>query len=278
MLHAFTMTPLIRMVFALQLLTGVSLALAPPQRLTTTRTIPGLPLHASTEETSSPYYALFQGEEEEMIPLVTEYIGARYEAFAKQKEDYQEGVCTLEDAKRLLQSLLPPVTAEELDDEVQNICQLIGQMGPENFIHDNNDDQITYIQAQALVQAIPYNSYWQVAGGRVVKELIMFDYLYTYYETEIPVLGDHSLQVLSYKLTEEEGSLVPQLNVYECQYIVALCSVLRGQPKLSDTDFAELYQYLRQEESWVAMTDTSTLDTIQSFLGYVWRNSGQEEE
>ena len=275
------MTSFLRLVFTLELL-GVSLALAPPQRAAATRKIQRvIPLFSvPTEDETS--YALFQGEEEEMIPLVTEYVGARYEAFAQlHGDDYQEGMCTLEDATRLLQSLLPPVTTEELEDEVQNICQIIGQMDPAYIMIDNNnsnDQIITILNAQALVQAIPYNSYWQVAGSRVVKELIMFDYLYTYYQTEIPVLGDHYFNVLSYKLTTEEGSLVPQLNVYECNYIVALCSVLRGQPKLSDEDFAELYQYLRQEESWVALVDTSQLDTITTFLGYVWRNAAPSEE
>lgn len=261
--HLVMMTSSLRLVFVLQIL-GACWAFTQPQYFaaSSNKFSESFLLSASTEDASSSSGSLFQGEEEDMFPLVTQYVDARYTAFAQRKEAFQPEVCTLEDVSMLLKSLLPPVTQQELEYELNNVCEMILQMDPESTA-----DRINPL---ALFQAIPYNSYWQYAGSRVVKELIMFDCLYTYYQTQISVLGDAEFDVLLKKL-QEEGSLVPRLDTHECAYIVAVCSIQRGQPKLTDQEFSDLQQYVTEKESWLVTTDTSNLD-MNTFLGYVWRN------
>ena len=106
-----------------------------------------------------------------MIPIVEKYIHAKYKQCA---ESHGHKVCDVDDAREVLRSLLPPVTKEELDEEVTKTLSLIME-NPENSAESINED--------CFVKAIAQNSYWRAAGSLVVKELMYFDALHSYYRT-----------------------------------------------------------------------------------------------
>ena len=101
---------------------------------------------------------LFEGEEQEMLPICRNYVAAKYERSARQ-QGRQE--CNEQDVAELLRGLLPPVTPSELEKEVEKTLALI---------LDNPKNSKECIDEESFVEAIVANSYWKKAGGLVVKE------------------------------------------------------------------------------------------------------------
>jgi hypothetical protein len=101
---------------------------------------------------------LFEGEEEEMLPICRNFVAAKYERSAREHGREQ---CNEQDVAELLRSLLPPVTPSELDKEVKKTLALILK---------NPKNTKDCINEESFVEAIVANSYWREAGGLVVKE------------------------------------------------------------------------------------------------------------
>jgi hypothetical protein len=60
-------------------------------------------------------------DEEEIVPIAEHYLRAKYRAV---RQSHGHTICDKEDAKEILRSVLPPVTPEELDDEVSKTLSL----------------------------------------------------------------------------------------------------------------------------------------------------------
>jgi hypothetical protein len=139
--------------------------------------------------------ALLFAEEEEMIPVAEHFVRAKYRACAKA---HGHDVCTAEDAREILRSILPPVSPQELQEEVDKTLALVISK-EENVVKEDD-----------FVKAIVQNSYWREAGDLVVKEMIYFESLHAYYQTGISILDDNDYNELKDNLIWE-GSAVPNM-------------------------------------------------------------------
>lgn len=111
--------------------------------------------------------------------------------------------CNADDAREVLQNILPPVSPEELDEEVDKTLALVMASNPKNS-KDKVDEE-------CFVKAIVQNTYWRDAGDLVVKELMYFDSLHSYYSTGTSILNDDDFDELKDNLTWE-GSSVPNMH------------------------------------------------------------------
>lgn len=206
-------------------------------------------------------FDLFDGEEDEMFPIAEHFVHAKYQQYAKAND---KDVCSKTDIATLLKCLLPPVTPSELDNEVHKTLQLIME-NPENTEDNINED--------SFVKAIVQNTYWQTAGSLVVKELMLFDSLYAYYQTGRSILNNDDYEVLKENLTWE-GSSVATMNRQECMFVNAVAASKRGDPILSDDDYAELKKDLKTQGSWVVSRGQDALEKLglDTFLGYLHRS------
>jgi len=196
---------------------------------------------------------LFKGEEE-IIPIAEHYLRAKYQNTISAAG---HTICDKSDATEILRSILPPVTPEELEKEVQATLSQF----PGNSI--NEDD---------FVSALIDNSYWQSAGPLVVKELIYFDALYAYYKTGKSLLDNDDYSTLKDNLSWE-GSSVAMMKANEALFITAIASSKRGQAIMDDAEYATLKKELQSEKSWVTARGQDALEKLGlgSFLGYLHR-------
>jgi hypothetical protein len=193
-------------------------------------------------------------DEEEIIPIAGSYLRAKYQATIGAAG---HDVCDKKDATEMLRSILPPVTPEELEKEVQaTLSQFPGDT-------INEDD---------FVSAVLDNSYWQSAGPLVVKELIYFDALYAYYKTGKSLLENDDYAELKENLSWE-GSSVAMMHANEAMFVTAIASSKRGQPVMDDDEYAALKTKLQKENSWVTARGQDALEKLglDTFLGYLHR-------
>lgn len=191
---------------------------------------------------------------EEIVPIAENYLRAKYQTVI---QSHGHKICDKEDAKEILRTVLPPVSPEELEDEVSKTLSL--------FPGDN-------IAEKDFVTALMGNSYWSEAGGLVVKELIYFDALYAYYKTGKSLLNNEDYETLKENLSWE-GSSVATMKANEALFVTAVASSKRGQPIMGDEDYLDLKKELSQENSWVTARGQDALEKLGlgTFLGYLHR-------
>lgn len=199
-------------------------------------------------------------DEEEIIPIAENYIHAKYKSCA---ESHGHSKCDKEDAREVLRSVLPPVTPEELDDEVTNTLGIIMQ-NPKNSEDSIDEDD--------FVKAIVQNSYWRSAGNLVVKELMFLDALYNYYRSGSAILNNEDYEELKENLTWE-GSAVATMQAQEALFVTAVASARRGDPIMEDDEYQKLKADLKKQRSWVTARAPDALEKlgIKTFLGYLHR-------
>jgi hypothetical protein len=209
--------------------------------------------------TSSVQEDLFV-EEPEMISVAENFVHAKYKQCV---ESHGHESMDKNDAREVLRSLLPPVTPAELDDEVSKTLSLIME-NP-----DNKDDRIN---EDGFVKAIVQNSYWKAAGDLVVKELMYFDALYSYYQTGSSLLNNDDYEALKENLTWE-GSSVATMNKQEALFVTAVASARRGDPIMNDDEYQALKKDLKTKGSWVTDRSPDALEKlgINTFMGYLHR-------
>lgn len=202
---------------------------------------------------------LFQ-DEEEMWNVAEHFVHAKYQQCARD-HGHEQG--NAQDVTELLRSLLPPVTPDELDQEVQSTLKIILE-NPENTPEN--------IQEDCFVKAVVKNSYWRSAGSLVVKELMYFDALHAYYQTGQSLLNDDDYQELKENLTWE-GSSVASMNKKEAMFVNAVASSKRGEPYLNDKEYSSLKNDLKKQKSWVTARGQDALEKmgLDTFMGYLHR-------
>jgi hypothetical protein len=202
---------------------------------------------------------LFAGEEE-IMDVAEAYILAKYKGC---DENGCRMFCDKEEAREVLQSVLPPVTPTELNTEVDYIMDLI--MKTSGVDTDEIDETV-------FVKAICQNTYWRAAGSLVVKELMYFDALYAFYKTGYALLSDDDYEVLKENLTWE-GSSVATMSGKEATFVSAVASSRRGSPILSDVEYDSLKSELLASKSWVTNRAPDALEKLglNTFMGYLHR-------
>ena len=207
----------------------------------------------------APVADLFE-DETEMIPIAENFIHAKYKQCA---ESHGHKYMNKDDAREVLRNLLPPVTPEELDDEVEKTLRLILSDS------QNTEDKIN---EDSFVKAILQNSYWKAAGDLVVKELMYFDALFSYYQTGSSLLNNQDYEELKENLTWE-GSSVATMNAKEALFVTAVASARRGDPVMDDDEYKELKVELKKQGSWVTDREQDALEKLglNTFMGYLHR-------
>lgn len=200
-------------------------------------------------------------EDEEMMPIVDHYLRTKYRQTAQVAG---QGKCNEQDLRRMLKTILPPVSAAELDDEVNKTIKIVLESDPSSTKDAINED--------CFVNAISKNSYWQQAGGLVVKELMFLDALYSYYQTGQSLLDNDDYETLKDNLTWE-GSSVATMKANEALFVTAVASAQRGEPIMDDDAYATLKSSLKQQDSWVTARGQDALEKLglSTFLGYLHR-------
>lgn len=204
---------------------------------------------------------LFEDEEEEIVPIAENYLRAKYRVSAA---SHGHEKCDKEDAREVLRAVLPPVTPQELEDEVNKTLELVMKSNPKNT--DDNIDEDDF------VKAILQNTYWRAAGGLVVKELMYFDALYSYYKTGASLLNNEDYENLKDNLSWE-GSSVATMNAKEALFVTAVASARRGDSIMDDDEYSQLKADLKKANSWVTARGQDALEKLgmNTFLGYLHR-------
>mmetsp|Transcript_2583 Transcript_2583/g.3509 ORF Transcript_2583/g.3509 Transcript_2583/m.3509 type:complete len:275 (-) Transcript_2583:126-950(-) len=169
----------------------------------------------------------------------------------------------LEEVKQLLRTVLPPVTKEELEAEVNLVASKIGGK-PEDDISESE-----------YLAAVFDNTYWNEAGPFVVKELIFLDCLHQYYYggEGSRWLSNEDYDELKEQLTWE-GSVATTLSSKEAHFITAVASSRRGEPIINDADYEVLKKELWAQDSWVVKRQQDPLERLglKTFMGYLHRS------
>ncbi|KAL7529332.1 hypothetical protein ACHAXR_002908 [Thalassiosira sp. AJA248-18] len=213
-------------------------------------------LNAAFLELSSD---LFE-EDEEMIPIAEAYIHAKYKQVAA---SHGHAVANKDDVREVLHSILPPVTPEELEKEEEAIIKSL-------LSHKQNSPD--KIDEDDFVKSIAKNSYWRDAGDIVVKELMYFDSLHSYYKTGKAILNNDDYDELHENLTWE-GSSVATMNAKEAEFVSAVAAAKRGEPLMDDDEYSALKEALKKEGSWVVNRGEDALEKrgLKTFMGYLHR-------
>jgi len=212
----------------------------------------GMSLGLSVEE-------LFE-DDEDMIPIVENYVHAKYKESAK---EHGHEFCTEEDARDMLKSVLPPVSPQELDMEVSATMKRI---------LNNSENTPQKINEECFAKAIVQNSYWKQAGDIVVKELMFLDALHSYYQKGSSLLNQEDYDDLKDNLVWE-GSSVATMKADEALFVTAVASSRRGEPIMNDSEYSNLKQRLQNTNSWVTDREQDALEKLglNTFLGYLHR-------
>lgn len=194
-------------------------------------------------------------EEEEMKDIAARFLLAKYKGC---DEDGCRIECTRDEARDVLKSVLPPVTNDELEEELNITMKELG-------VGDVVDET-------AFIQGILSNTYWRDAGELVVKELIFLDSLHANYYDGFPLLNDDDYDELKENLTWE-GSAVATMTGKEARFVSAVASYRRGQPSIPDEEYQQLKIELKNKQSWVTEREPDALEKlgINTFMGYLHR-------
>ena len=200
-------------------------------------------------------------DDDDMVPIAENYVHAKYRSVATARG---LSTCDKDGAREVLQAVLPPVTKDELEDEVNKMFSMI-MKNP-----SNSEDSI---DENDFVTAITKNTYWEDAGDLVVKELMYLDSLYSYYRNGESLLNDNDYQELKENLTWE-GSACATMSGKEALFVTAVASARRGQPILDDGEYGEVKAELTQKGSWVTNREADALEKlgINTFMGYLHRS------
>jgi hypothetical protein len=212
------------------------------------------------DKTSSTTVVHLFDDDQDMIPIAENYIHSKYQTVAA---SHGRSKCDKDDAREVLQAVLPPVTPAELEGEVTKICSIIMK---------NPKNSATAIEEDDFVKAIVQNTYWEEAGDLVVKELMYLDSLYSYYKTGTSLLANDDYEALKENLTWE-GSSVPTMSGKEALFVTAVAAAQRGRPLLNDVEYGALKEELKSQNSWVTSREADALEKlkIQTFMGYLHR-------
>mmetsp|Transcript_9028 Transcript_9028/g.9774 ORF Transcript_9028/g.9774 Transcript_9028/m.9774 type:complete len:277 (-) Transcript_9028:26-856(-) len=210
-----------------------------------------------------------QVEEEEerdaFYKLAENYLAAKFHDCLKEECIFlrEEG-----DVKELLRSILPPVTASELEKEVDRIVALFG--GKRATTPDSPPCEISISE---FVQAVLANPYWTSAGPLVVKELIYLDCLYNFYHRKKQLLSNEDYNELKDQLAWD-GSIAATMKGKEALFITAVAAHRRGAPLLSNGEYMNLKNELLAENSWVVNRQQDPLERmgLQTFMSYLHRS------
>ena len=204
--------------------------------------------------------SLFE-DDPEMLQVAENYIHAKYQQVI---EANGHDVATSSDVTSVLRTILPPVTADELAREEDAILK-------ELLSHDQNTKDS--IDEDDFVSSMVKNSYWQEAGDIVVKELMYFDSLHSYYKTGKALLNNDDYDELHENLTWE-GSSVATMSAKEAEFVSAVAASKRGEPYMNDAEYSELKQTLKDEGSWVVNRGADALEklNLDTFMGYLHRS------
>ena len=199
-------------------------------------------------------------DDEDMIPVAEAYIRAKYKQVAAA---HGHSVANKDDVREVLQAILPPVTLAELAKEKENIMKDL-------LSHEQNSPEA--INEDDFVKSMIKNSYWRDAGDIVVKELMYFDCLHSYYTTGKPLLDDKNYDELHENLTWE-GSSIATMNSKEVQFVSAVAASKRGEPLLDDAEYTALKTELKKAGSWVVNRGDDALEKLglNTFIGYLHR-------
>mmetsp|Transcript_54155 Transcript_54155/g.115068 ORF Transcript_54155/g.115068 Transcript_54155/m.115068 type:complete len:269 (+) Transcript_54155:107-913(+) len=199
-------------------------------------------------------------DDEEMIPVAEAYIHSKYKQVAA---SHGHAVANRDDVREVLHSILPPVTPDELTREEEIILKDL-------LSHERNAPDA--INEDDFVSSILRNNYWREAGDIVVKELMYFDCLHSYYKTGKPLLDDDSYDELHESLTWE-GSSIASMNAKEVQFVSAVAASKRGEPLMDDGEYKALKTELKNEGSWVVNRKEDALEKLglNTFMGYLHR-------
>lgn len=171
------------------------------------------------------------------------------------------------EVKTLLRSILPPVTSDELEREVDRILALFGGR------RAAAGSPPTEISISEFVQAVMANPYWSSAGPLVVKELIYLDCLYNFYHRKKQLLSNDDYNELKEQLTWE-GSIAATLRGKEALFITAVAAHHRGSSLLTNEEYMALKSELLAENSWVVNRQQDPLERMgmKTFMSYLHRS------
>ena len=167
--------------------------------------------------------------------------------------------CSQSEIKLLLKSILPPVSKDELDQEVKKV--LAGMEDMES------------IEVVEFLSAAMDNTYWKKAGPLVVMELIFLDCLNAYYFEKRNMLDNDDYNELKAELTWE-GSATATMTEKEAHFISAVAAYRRGQSLMNDHEYQKLKDDLLSESSWVVRKEQDPLEKLglDTFMGYLHRS------
>ena len=202
-----------------------------------------------------------EDEEGQFKRVVTSYLSNKYKDCKTGVEGSLECrfLCDPVQIAEILRTLLPPVTKDELQKEMD--------MTMESF------KGLQTVDEEVFYNAIIENSYWRQAGALVVKELIFLDSLYAYYHKKQMFLGDDEYNELKSMITWE-GSSIANLRGDEALFITAIAAQLRGTPIISDDEYDKLKTDLLSRKSWVVQRQQDSLEKLglNTFIGYLHRS------
>lgn len=186
--------------------------------------------------------------------IATNYI---LNKFKNCRGDLCRELCDKGEVEELVRAILPPVSKEELEQEI-------------NFIVKDLIDKDGLIDSNQFLKKVMDNSYWASAGPLVVKELIFLDALYSYYRNKQTLLNDDDYNELKEMLTWE-GSVVSTMKGDEALFVTAVAGNAKGLKLLNDDDYNKLKTTLQSQNSWVVSRKPDALaklgvDTFMSYL------------
>jgi hypothetical protein len=195
-------------------------------------------------------------DEEEIRDIASRYLLAKYKGC---DEDGCRMFCDRDEAREVLRTVLPPISKEELEKEVDITMKDFGA-----------DETIAESE---FIQAILDNTYWKEAGPVVVKELMFLDALHAHYYDKFSLLDDDDYDTLKENLTWE-GSAVATMLGKEAHFITAVAANRRGQPILSNDEYELLKSELKEASSWVTSREADKLEQagMETFIGYLHRS------
>ena len=217
-------------------------------------------------------------DDPDMVPVAEHYVRNKYRLSAS-----GEGYCDKKDVTAMLKSLLPPVTSEELNQEVSVFLTQLRMLNcedeePQYQENQTEEECLMQITEDDFVKIIVKNSYWQSAGDLVVKELIYFDALYHFYHANAKLLDDQDFEELKENLVWE-GSSVASMNKDEALFVSAVAAARRGEPLMEDETYSLLKKKLKDTNSWVTARKQDALEKmahLETFLGYLHRSIKEE--
>ena len=221
--------------------------------LSNTRATSAITTRSSSFNLNADLFKDIEDEEEltSFKRIVTSYLSAKFKECRGEDCKYTREKSEVAD---LLKIVLPPVSKEELEKEVEVV---ISKMGPGDVVLEND-----------YVQAVLENSYWADAGHFVVKELIFLDCLNNFYQDKETnnLLGDEDYDELKEQLSWDgktsnvifrtpyihtytlyththtyhtplslPGSVAASLNALEARFISAVAASRRGNSIVSGT-------------------------------------------